>query len=57
MPLLLDGLFLAVVVGLHCYNNPRGQGSWFMARRFVDWFPLGTADAFLSMERHGLKAS
>lgn len=40
MLLLLIGLCLAAVVGLYYYNNPLKHGSWFMNRRFINWFPL-----------------
>ncbi len=57
MPLLLVGLCLAVVVGLYFYNNPLRHGSWFMARRFINWFPLGMTYAFLYMARYNLAVS
>ena len=46
MPLLLVGLCLLGVVGLYFYNNPLRHGSWFMTRRFINWFPLGMTYAF-----------
>jgi OPA family glycerol-3-phosphate transporter-like MFS transporter len=57
MPLLLVGLCLAIVVGLYYYNNPLGHGSWFMNRRFINWFPLGMTYAFLYMGRYNLTVS
>jgi OPA family glycerol-3-phosphate transporter-like MFS transporter len=57
MSLLLVGLCLAVVVGLYYYNNPLGHGSWFMTRRFINWFPLGMTYAFLYMARYNLTVS
>ena len=57
MSLLLVGLCLAVVVGLYFYNNPMGHGSWFMTRRFINWFPLGMTYAFLYMARYNLTVS
>jgi len=57
MPLLLVGLCLAVVVGLYYYNNPLRHGSWFMNRRFINWFPLGMTYAFLYMGRYNLTVS
>ena len=57
MSLLLVGLCLAVVVGLYYYNNPLGHGSWFMTRRFINWFPLGMTYAFLYMGRYNLTVS
>src|SRR5512137_1470316 len=57
MSLLLVGICLAVVVGLYYYNNPLGHGSWFMHRRFINWFPLGMTYAFLYMARYNLTVS
>jgi OPA family glycerol-3-phosphate transporter-like MFS transporter len=57
MSLTLVGLCLAVVVGLYFYNNPLGHGSWFMTRRFINWFPLGMTYAFLYMGRYNLTVS
>ncbi|MGD0260696.1 MAG: MFS transporter [Verrucomicrobiota bacterium] len=57
MSLLLVGLCLVVVVGLYFYNNPMGHGSWFMTRRFINWFPLGMTYAFLYMARYNLTVS
>jgi MFS transporter, OPA family, glycerol-3-phosphate transporter len=57
MSLLLVGICLAVVVGLYYYNNPLGHGSWFMNRRFINWFPLGMTYAFLYMARYNLTVS
>jgi OPA family glycerol-3-phosphate transporter-like MFS transporter len=57
MALLLVGLCLAIVVGLYYYNNPLGHGSWFMNRRFINWFPMGMTYAFLYMGRYNLAVS
>ena len=57
MSLLLVGICLVVVVGLCFYNNPLGHGSWFMTRRFINWFPLGMTYAFLYMARYNLTVS
>ena len=57
MSLLLVGLCLVVVVGLYFYNNPMGHGTWFMTRRFINWFPLGMTYAFLYMARYNLTVS
>jgi OPA family glycerol-3-phosphate transporter-like MFS transporter len=57
MPLLLVGLCLAAVVGLYFYNNPLRHESWFMTRRFINWFPLGMTYAFLYMGRYNLTVS
>ena len=48
---------LAGVVGLYFYNNPMGHGTWFMMRRFINWFPLGMTYAFLYMGRYNLTVS
>jgi OPA family glycerol-3-phosphate transporter-like MFS transporter len=57
MSLFLVGLCLAVVVAFYFYNNPMGHGSWFMTRRFINWFPLGMTYAFLYMARYNLPVS
>src|ERR1017187_9546780 len=57
MSRLLVGLCLAVVVFLYFYNNPMGHGTWFMTRRFINWFPLGMTYAFLYMARYNLTVS
>jgi OPA family glycerol-3-phosphate transporter-like MFS transporter len=57
MSLLLVGICLAIVVGLYYYNNPMRHGSWFMTRRFINWFPLGMTYAFLYMARYNLTVS
>lgn len=57
MSLALVGLCLAAVIGLYFYNNPLGHGSWFIMRRFINWFPLGMTYAFLYMARYNLTVS
>jgi len=57
MSLTLVGLCLAAVIWLYFYNNPLGHGSWFMTRRFINWFPLGMTYAFLYMARYNLTVS
>ncbi len=57
MSLTLVALCLVVVVGLYFYNNPLRHGSWFMTRRFINWFPLGMTYAFLYMGRYNLTVS
>jgi MFS transporter, OPA family, glycerol-3-phosphate transporter len=57
MSLTLVGLCLLAVIGLYFYNNPMGHGSWFMLRRFINWFPLGMTYAFLYMARYNLTVS
>ena len=57
MSLSLVGLCLVVVVALYFYNNPLKHGSWYMMRRFINWFPLGMTYAFLYMGRYNLTVS
>ena len=57
MDLILVSLCFAAVVGLYFYNNPLEHGSWFMLRRFINWFPLGMSYAFLYMGRYNLTVS
>jgi OPA family glycerol-3-phosphate transporter-like MFS transporter len=47
-------LCLAAVVAVYFSNNPLKHGSWFMMRRFINWFPLGMTYAFLCMGRYNL---
>ena len=54
MSLSIVFLCLALVVGLYFYNNPLKHGSWFLSRRFINWFPLGMTYAFLYMGRYNL---
>src|SRR6266436_5199029 len=53
----LVGLCLAVIVVLYFYNNPLKHTSWFLLRRFINWFPLGMTYAFLYMGRYNLTVS
>ncbi len=53
----LVALCLAVVIGIYFYNNPLGHGSWFLVRRFINWFPLGMTYSFLYMARYNLNVS
>jgi OPA family glycerol-3-phosphate transporter-like MFS transporter len=57
MSLTLVGLCLGAVIWLYFYNNPLRHGSWFMLRRFINWFPLGMTYAFLYMGRYNLTVS
>ena len=47
-------LCLAAVIAVYFANNPLGHTSWFMTRRFINWFPLGLTYAFLCMGRYNL---
>src|SRR5260221_2314766 len=51
------GISLAVVIWMYFRNNPMKHGSWFMTRRFINWFPLGMTYAFLYMGRYNLNVS
>jgi len=50
-------LFLAAVIWLYFRNNPLQHSSWFMLRRFINWFPLGMTYSFLYMGRYNLNVS
>ncbi len=54
MSLAIVFICLAVVVGLYFYNNPLRHSSWFLSRRFLNWFPLGMTYSFLYMGRYNL---
>src|ERR1043166_8946847 len=54
MSLAIVFLCLALVIGIYFYNNPLNHGSWFLSRRFINWFPLGMTYAFLYMGRYNL---
>jgi MFS transporter, OPA family, glycerol-3-phosphate transporter len=47
-------LCLAAVIAVYFCNNPLKHASWFMMRRFINWFPLGLTYAFLCMGRYNL---
>ncbi len=47
-------LCLAAVIAVYFGNNPLKHSSWFMTRRFINWFPLGLTYAFLCMGRYNL---
>ena len=57
MSLSIVAFCLVAVVALYFYNNPLKHGSWFMVRRFINWFPLGMTYAFLYMGRYNLTVS
>ena len=52
-PLSIAFCLLAVIVA-YFLNNPMKHGGWFMARRFINWFPLGMTYAFLCMGRYNI---
>ncbi len=57
MVLLFVLITLAVVIWLYFRANPLAHGSWFMMRRFINWFPLGMSYAFLYIARFNVIAS
>lgn len=57
MDLLIVGLILLFIIWLYFRYNPLHHGSWFMIRRFINWFPLGMSYAFLYMARYNLSVS
>lgn len=52
-PITIALCLIAVVVA-YFFNNPLKHGSWFMMRRFINWFPLGMTYAFLCMGRYNI---
>src|SRR5215471_15737299 len=57
MSLTVVGLCLAIIIAIYFYNNPLHHTSWYMVRRFINWFPLGMTYAFLYMGRYNLTVS
>ena len=51
------GICLASVIVLYFRNNPLKHSSWFILRRFINWFPLGMTYSFLYMGRYNLNVS
>jgi OPA family glycerol-3-phosphate transporter-like MFS transporter len=51
------GLCLVTVIVLYFRSNPLQHGSWFILRRFINWFPLGMTYSFLYMGRYNLNVS
>src|SRR5581483_6541166 len=47
-------LSLVAVIVVYFLNNPLKHGSWFLTRRFINWFPLGMTYAFLCMGRYNI---
>ena len=45
-------LCLVTVIWLYFRNNPLQHSSWFILRRFINWFPLGMTYSFLYMGRY-----
>src|SRR3974390_298022 len=57
MSLTVVGLCLAIIIAIYYYNTPLHHSSWYMVRRFINWFPLGMTYAFLYMGRYNLTVS
>src|SRR6185437_16088551 len=57
MAFLFVLITLAVVIWIYFKVNPLKHGSWFMMRRFINWFPLGMSYAFLYIARFNIIAS
>jgi MFS transporter, OPA family, glycerol-3-phosphate transporter len=57
MALIFVLVTIACVVALYFKQNPMHHGSWFMFRRFLNWFPLGMTYAFLYMARYNISIS
>lgn len=53
----LVGLCLIAVIAVYFFNNPLRHSSWFVTRRFINWFPLGMTYSFLYMGRYNLNVS
>jgi OPA family glycerol-3-phosphate transporter-like MFS transporter len=51
------GVLLVAVIGIYFRSNPLRHSSWFVIRRFINWFPLGMTYAFLYMGRYNLNVS
>ncbi len=47
-------LCIAAVIAAYFGNNPLKHSRWFMARRFINWLPLGMTYAFLCMARYNM---
>jgi OPA family glycerol-3-phosphate transporter-like MFS transporter len=56
-PALLVLFCLAVIIVVYFRNNPLRHGRWFMARRFINWFPLGMTYSFMYMARYNLNVA
>jgi OPA family glycerol-3-phosphate transporter-like MFS transporter len=57
MVLILAALIMAAIIGLYFASNPLKHSTWFITRRFINWFPLGMTYAFLYMGRYNLNVS
>jgi OPA family glycerol-3-phosphate transporter-like MFS transporter len=57
MGLVIVAITILLVIALYFRQNPMGHSTWFMIRRFMNWFPLGMSYAFLYMARYNLNVS
>lgn len=57
MYLSFVGLCLVATIVVYFLNNPIKHGTWFMVRRFINWFPLGMTYSFLYMGRYNLNVA
>jgi len=57
MYVLFVGLGLVATIVVYFLNNPIKHGTWFMVRRFINWFPLGMTYSFLYMGRYNLNVA
>lgn len=57
MGLIFVLVTIAAVIWLYFRSNPLGHSSWFMFRRFMNWFPLGLSYTFLYMARNNLNVA
>src|SRR3954470_24746590 len=55
--LILAVIIMAAIIGLYFASNSLKHSSWFITRRFINWFPLGMTYAFLYMGRYNLNVS
>jgi OPA family glycerol-3-phosphate transporter-like MFS transporter len=54
MSFAIVAVIVGAIVAIYFFNNPLKHGGWFMARRFINWFPLGLTYAFLCMGRYNV---
>ena len=57
MYLSFVALCLIGTIAVYFVNNPIKHGTWFMVRRFINWFPLGMTYSFLYMGRYNLNVA
>jgi OPA family glycerol-3-phosphate transporter-like MFS transporter len=57
MAALIVILALVAVIVIYFLNNPLRHSRHFLARRFINWFPLGMTYAFMYMARYNLNVA